>query len=970
MSEPSIWDKFTDMRPIRSAPTLQTVNGIGTTIYGRRDYDPETGTYVKTHCFSVLFIPVLALGAYRVADAEGGGWYFIGKVPLSGLARAWNLLLPVLILGVAGFFWWQSHTGTPDYKAGQTLAEADRLAAEGKGRRAAEMYREVMLGKTSHAGRAEEKLRQLVASPPGSLDEAAGVYEVALDFDRRGQPLVPDLFQRGLDLSGKHETGDPAGALRVLEVVAPLAPRPEDHLKPRRRLLEQLVKRSPGDAELASRLAVVCSSQGDLARCEAVLLPHEARLSTLDGAVVLAHIHLSKNKLEPAHALLRKFVDGRLAKYQAAQKGLEDVLRQANDRIVQELRDGKAPGFDFERAKSASKEAVSRMADEYINDRLRKDPALREAARAASAEAIVGDALLDLGLVQLQRAQGLAGPKERKAELERAEQTFLSVRGAVAGSPQYKLRLGRVYYWLGRAAEGRQRFDELLKDAGRSTESLLQVADALRDVGAVSEARALAEEAHDKAPDQQHKHMAATVRALMWKDLDDKIDWLNRCDATNADTRASLCEARGERALRDGNDAEAAEQFRQALALYAAMVENAAVLNNSSLAHFALYRVTHEREQFNRGLDRLYRAIKLRPGDSILLGNAAGIELEDAVRDAIGAALDFRALKRSADFGLLPFLYRDKKGQTELMEKVRRRPSFAKARGQFEKLLVLAPKRPGSYTMLLLIAEQTNDEAGLRRLLDRLKTADLDLKDSKLETLDGYAGKNDAKHLPEWRKALARQEEAVKATRKAGGASFAVAAVALAHGKIGSAALGLPAPPDEVVKLTEEAHAGAPSSGTRSGLIEALLFRAHVALQAEADYKALAERTQRSLGADLVTFVLAREGALREKALANTDVKRALALKLEQVRAFPDQGAVSWAMLHAAHPEEAKRIAGAARKDARQELRRAIYRILAPLSTGTMLEEHYALLMAGKDDEAMAVLRRADKQGVPMPIGK
>src|SRR5262249_46444483 len=81
MAEFNLEEKFPNLRLIQSPPSLHTINGIGTTIYGARDHDPETGTYVKTHWFCVLFIPVLALGAYRVADAERG-WYFIGKEPL------------------------------------------------------------------------------------------------------------------------------------------------------------------------------------------------------------------------------------------------------------------------------------------------------------------------------------------------------------------------------------------------------------------------------------------------------------------------------------------------------------------------------------------------------------------------------------------------------------------------------------------------------------------------------------------------------------------------------------------------------------------------------------------------------------------------------------------------------------------------------------------------------------------------
>src|SRR4029450_12844899 len=93
MSSAPSYQPFPEMRPVGSPPSLSSVNGIGFNIYGSRDYDAESGTYVKTRFFTVVFVPILALGAYRVADAPGGGWYFLGRVPLSGLAEAWNCVL-------------------------------------------------------------------------------------------------------------------------------------------------------------------------------------------------------------------------------------------------------------------------------------------------------------------------------------------------------------------------------------------------------------------------------------------------------------------------------------------------------------------------------------------------------------------------------------------------------------------------------------------------------------------------------------------------------------------------------------------------------------------------------------------------------------------------------------------------------------------------------------------------------------
>ena len=64
--------KFPGLRPVGGPPPLFGINGCGLRIYGRRDFDGETGTYVATYFATLLFVPIVALGAYRVADAPGG----------------------------------------------------------------------------------------------------------------------------------------------------------------------------------------------------------------------------------------------------------------------------------------------------------------------------------------------------------------------------------------------------------------------------------------------------------------------------------------------------------------------------------------------------------------------------------------------------------------------------------------------------------------------------------------------------------------------------------------------------------------------------------------------------------------------------------------------------------------------------------------------------------------------------------
>lgn len=81
--------------PIRRMPVLHTVNGIGASVYGGSDRDPD-GSYIKTHFLVAVFVPIFPLAQYLVKDADRG-WYFLGKVPMSTPVRIWNRLV---VLGI------------------------------------------------------------------------------------------------------------------------------------------------------------------------------------------------------------------------------------------------------------------------------------------------------------------------------------------------------------------------------------------------------------------------------------------------------------------------------------------------------------------------------------------------------------------------------------------------------------------------------------------------------------------------------------------------------------------------------------------------------------------------------------------------------------------------------------------------------------------------------------------------------
>jgi len=84
---------FRDLTPITSAPSLSTINGVGTKLYGSTDHDSETGSYLSTYYFIFLFIPIFPICRYRVI-ATGDGYRFLGKAPLRTFDK-WHIVISI-----------------------------------------------------------------------------------------------------------------------------------------------------------------------------------------------------------------------------------------------------------------------------------------------------------------------------------------------------------------------------------------------------------------------------------------------------------------------------------------------------------------------------------------------------------------------------------------------------------------------------------------------------------------------------------------------------------------------------------------------------------------------------------------------------------------------------------------------------------------------------------------------------------
>src|ERR1700682_3707060 len=89
------------------------LNGIGTTIYGKREVNPEDGSYIVTKWFAVLYFPIIPLGSYRVIKEKkhflaGFPEYQMNDAPLSmkqiifTYMAWWSIPVAIIVLALIG----------------------------------------------------------------------------------------------------------------------------------------------------------------------------------------------------------------------------------------------------------------------------------------------------------------------------------------------------------------------------------------------------------------------------------------------------------------------------------------------------------------------------------------------------------------------------------------------------------------------------------------------------------------------------------------------------------------------------------------------------------------------------------------------------------------------------------------------------------------------------------------------------
>ncbi len=206
--------------PLDKAPALESINGIGLRLMGRRNA-AEDGSYTATRYFTFLFVPLIPIDAFRVADAEDGGTYFLGKVPLAEGASWWQRAAVAgalaAVLGIASWAYWSS----PTRRLAQALGEAraaEEQAASPQAREAVVAEYERVVHEfaaevpADELGDAAASLVRLLADDVDA-DFALDDVNHALRIVRRVEALPAEVVAAGAGPALARRLADWAGAL-------------------------------------------------------------------------------------------------------------------------------------------------------------------------------------------------------------------------------------------------------------------------------------------------------------------------------------------------------------------------------------------------------------------------------------------------------------------------------------------------------------------------------------------------------------------------------------------------------------------------------------------------------------------------------------------------------------------------------------------------------------------------------------
>ena len=884
--------------------------------------------------------------------------------------KSTNLVIVALILSAVVLIVGYGYTQNPEYIAKQNMSKAETAITQLRIGDAAKLLQKVSLSPTTLADSAKLRLQGLITSqilqsaPAGQAADAIDIIKVL--------PETPDLVALVWPIIESRKQAAPKDALSLLNAITSLSTDAEKTLNIRITILENLLQTEPDNKDVAIELAVLYEPKGDVSRLEALLTPHKKQLGISEGARILGQIYASQNRIQDSYDLLLPYTETKLTEFHNAENHYNELLNDIWQQTIVFLNAGNAPETFYSEYDHANKTRQDEMVQEIYAQRRDDSPEVATAFEAYRNAASIVPVALDMGMVMLRRAQTLEDEQQRTGTLEAAEKTFLAVKGVAGQSDEYRIYLAQVYYWLGKADEGKALFEELLTVKNRDFVTLYSVGSILRDLGANSEARNLIQEAYEKAKDNEEAYAAANYMSLLSSTLSERIEWLEKSNPDSPRVQADLNNLRGNEAEQNNNLPLAARYYQKTIDSYEKQEKNATTLNNVALVYFSLYRISGDQNALAKGINRLDEAITLAPSDSIILINAADVLISTACREVIGNKINLAKLRSSGNLHLLSFLYNTDEQKRTIARQLSQNTAMIKAVSYLENAMILAPKLDTPYLQLTSFYAFVEDHEAMKRVADKLKNVEIDTADASKRYEEYYSGSNDKYYTDIYNNRIQEYRELQKDINPRDDQySHTVAVSYLINTLFSTMDLNKNVDLNELVQMAKNNYERFPSKATRRDYYNALLVRAVNTVQANDDTLAgLMEEYRRLLShRHLVLVSLETSSQIKEILLQNEDMKNFMALIKEEITHNRTEAAASdWALMRHLEPEFADRVLANIKANPINLISLSISERLNPPNASIVYNQYWYKRMNGDTSAALQLLQDAAVKGVKLPL--
>jgi len=963
--------QFPEMKEIKNAPSLGSLNGFGTSMAGSRGKDQNTGTFIKTHVLTAVFIPVFALGAYRVAHADGGGWYFLGKEKLSGFAKFWNYLVIISIVAGISFFFYNSHINSADYKAEQSIEQAEQQVADGEIASAMRTYQQAYSLNSSH-GDSISKGFSIAAEKGLASDQPETVVKstqllLGSPFWNKLKSTFPKLYEDSIEKAQTYDD-NPQAALKLINSVRQIAGSDTKWVKVKLQTLEKLAaSQSPVDLKVAEELAAMYDELGESEKIIALLSPIQASVKERPAAKTLGSAFLSMGQSAEAIPMLESYLKPRQKDWTEAANKIDATYEREYQAIIDAAQKGAAPESVYKQLDATTDEAKQQqIVQTYVEAELAKGSQYSRYKKTLEKNMQVPDAIMDLGIAHLRVAQ--IDPAKRTHHLEQAESTLLSMQNYAGESPEYQLFLGQVYYWLGKPTEGKTQFDSVIKSSGNNFEVLMSITNTLRDVGRVTEATELSETAYKKATTKSQKSQAASFRSMVAEDTKTSIEWLEKADQSQPNIIINLNTQKATLALQNNETDKAILLYKKALEGYSQQPINSTTLNNSALVHFSMFRASGEISHYNDGLRKMEQAIKLEPNSSTLCINAADFFFAATAQDLLKDKMEPKLLQQGVAIANVITTANSPEEIDAISEKIKAHPNYKKACQYLDRAVLLAPQSIQVYSIGVRNYGAVSDLPRLKRILAKMRDSKVDTTSYK----DSWQKGIDEITIDSLKEDLKKAQDLINTTYaslKTESGKQLIKAKILQLGLSTWDSIPI-INIDERIKELRSIDKLQPCSAINTVLREALNTKACMVLSASSpEFTKWVKQSKYQIG-DLALLLLWLDHLENPAATISKhpSIKDALLTMHQRSLKFPDKmGPSDWVIAKLVAPEDAPKIAQNIYTDESTKLTMNFSLELASYLPSSTIQKTWQMMTEGKIDEAKAFYKSAQESSELLP---